>query len=1324
MTESVTAQPETVSRMEEGKHVIVRNLPQAESKPPEVYVIITPKIKQENEPTRDPVPENVSTGDRWAQSRGHKNALPSASFQHGMAQGNSDAPAEAVYIVPDVTPRIKQENEPTREPIPGDRWAQSRDHKNALPSSNFQHGMAQGNSDAPAEAVYIVPDVSQRIKQENEPTREPMPGDRWAQSRGYKNALPSASFQHAMAQNNSDAPAEAVYVVPDVSPRIKQENEPTREPMPGDRWAQSRDHKNALPSASFQHGMAQGNSDAPAEAVYIVPDVSPRIKQENESTREPIPGDRWAQSSNHKNALPSASFQHGMAQGNSDAPAEAVYVVPDVSPRIKQENESTREPMPGDRWAQSRDHKNALPSASFQHGMAQGNSDAPAEAVYIVPDVTPRIKQENEPMREPMAGDRWAQSRNYNNALPSASFQHAMAQGNSDAPAEAVYIVPEVSPRIKQDNEPTREPIPGDRWAQRSNHKNVLPSASFQHGMAQGNSDAPAEAVYIVPDVTPRIKQENEPTREPMPGDRWAQNRNYKNALPSASFQHAMAQGNSDAPAEAVYIVPDVSPRIKQENESTREPIPGDRWAQNRNHKNVLPSASFQHGMTQGNSDAPAEAVYVVPDVTPRIKQENEPTREPMPGDRWAQSSSHKNALPSASFQHGMAQGNSDAPAEAVYVVPDVTPRIKQENQPMREPIPGDRWAQSRDHKNALPSSSFQHGMAQGNSDAPAEAVYIVPDVTPRIKQEKEPTREPMPGDRWAQSSNHKNALPSASFQHGMAQGNSNAPAEAVYIVPDVTPRIKQENAPTREPMAGDRWAQNRNHKNGLQSASFQHGMVQGNNGAPAEAVYIVPDATPRIKQENEPMREPIPGDRWAQYRNHKNALPSFQHVMARGNTGAPAEDVYIVPDVSPRIQQENAPTREPMPGDRWAQNRNPKNVLPSASFQHGMAQGNSDAPAEDVYIVPDVSPRNKQENKPTKERMPDWVVEDVVTPVQSSNAQAPSSERPVNVWFVKRVVVNPQSSDKGENRTESTNILEPREGNNSLQKRPDNHVADGYANSERKPATTFNSPVPQGNLSNLSGLQKQPAAPGQFTSVCSECGECFPDKTSLEEHLIHHMEENIRVCPVCAQCFTSQSDLETHLKTHRGGTSWPCYECGKTLFTRSSLDRHRMLHIRDRPLPCPECGKGFIKRSNYEMHLRLHAGEVFYPCTICEKLFNVKAACDRHIRAHTMERPHVCPDCGKRFLYNGCLIRHIRVHTGERPFPCPHCGKCFRENSSLKRHLRIHTEDKPYNCPESGEGFTNQYNPIQHQEVHKDDQPFVQYVQDDEETLPTYVIL
>ncbi|XP_077142252.1 uncharacterized protein LOC143806148 isoform X2 [Ranitomeya variabilis] len=422
---------------------------------------------------------------------------------------------------------------------------------------------------------------------------------------------------------------------------------------------------------------------------------------------------------------------------------------------------------------------------------------------------------------------------------------------------------------------------------------------------------------------------------------------------------------------------------------------------------------------------------------------------------------------------------------------------------------------------------------------------------------------------------------------------------------------------------------------------------------SPSEDIYVIPDTSP-IKQEPESEIRPLPLSK------------------------SPPEEVYVIPDTSP-IKQEPESEINPLP----VRKSPPED---SASIIINIDDDEDEACYENVQQTP------KPEKNPA-----DWIIQDVITPMQTKNAQ--HQKEPVNVWFVKSMKVS------NENQNQAGG----------------NPVKNEHKSMEKKPGVNvLNSSAPHQSSHNAAGfLENQALHNGQASKIGAH-----PGGMPMEDHLMDEMEEKIQVCSECSMCFTSLFDLESHMKGHKEGSTWICSDCGKSYYTKSSLDRHQITHIREKPLKCYDCGKCFAKQLNFEMHLRLHAGEVLFPCTECEKLFNSKASCDRHIRAHKMERPHICPQCGKGFLYNGCLIRHLRVHTGERPFPCPECGRCFRQTSALNRHVKTHSGEKPYDCSECGKCFTHQSDMNRHKETHRREQHFAQCAPSNESSLPTYIVL
>ncbi|KAM3911157.1 uncharacterized protein RB166_019846 isoform 1-T2 [Leptodactylus fuscus] len=468
--------------------------------------------------------------------------------------------------------------------------------------------------------------------------------------------------------------------------------------------------------------------------------------------------------------------------------------------------------------------------------------------------------------------------------------------------------------------------------------------------------------------------------------------------------------------------------------------------------------------------------------------------------------------------------------------------------------------------------------------------------------------------------------------------------------------------------------------------------------------VYVIPDTTP-TKQKPEPVPDPMPHIKMSSRAVYmvsdttikQETKPELTPLTPRKTS---SQGFYTTTDKTTTIKQETKPEMNPLPLTKLS-SQGPESLKPTIIVNI------DDDDDEDEHCG------NKQLAHNGDENSADWIIQDVITPVESKSTQ--NQTGPVSVWYVKSVKVNNQNSPTGENK--SSYVIEENLG--AAEKKPVIKVE------PHDPVIKVQgSSPPQQTSHKASGFQENKVIQNKPASAGSKFGAHHPDEIAINDDLIEELEEKIQVCPECSMCFTSVSDLETHMNSHKEGSSWICSECGKSYYTKSSLDRHHLTHLREKPLKCPECGKGFAKQNNFEMHLRLHAGEVLFPCTECEKLFNSKASCDRHIRAHKMERPHVCPQCGKGFLYNGCLIRHIRVHTGERPFPCPECGRCFRQTSALNRHVKTHSGEKPFDCSDCGKCFTHQSDLNRHKETHRRGQPFVQCAPTNESSLATYIIL
>ncbi|XP_044132561.1 oocyte zinc finger protein XlCOF7.1-like [Bufo gargarizans] len=220
----------------------------------------------------------------------------------------------------------------------------------------------------------------------------------------------------------------------------------------------------------------------------------------------------------------------------------------------------------------------------------------------------------------------------------------------------------------------------------------------------------------------------------------------------------------------------------------------------------------------------------------------------------------------------------------------------------------------------------------------------------------------------------------------------------------------------------------------------------------------------------------------------------------------------------------------------------------------------------------------------------------------------------------------------------------------------------------------------------------------------CSECGECFKNKSHLFKHQRTHTGEKLFSCSECRKCFSRKGSLVEHQKTHTGEKTFSCTVCGKDFNQKSDLTGHQRIHI-GKTFSCPECEKCFSKKAHLKMHLRIHTGEKPFSCSECGKCFTQKACLKRHERIHTGEKPFFCSECGKCYGARSNLLAHQKIHTGERPFFCSECGKCFSRRGHLDKHQNTHRGgEKPFSCTTCGKGFKRKADLTAHQRIHTGD--------------------
>uniref|UniRef100_A0A2K5DQ43 PR/SET domain 16 n=1 Tax=Aotus nancymaae TaxID=37293 RepID=A0A2K5DQ43_AOTNA len=212
------------------------------------------------------------------------------------------------------------------------------------------------------------------------------------------------------------------------------------------------------------------------------------------------------------------------------------------------------------------------------------------------------------------------------------------------------------------------------------------------------------------------------------------------------------------------------------------------------------------------------------------------------------------------------------------------------------------------------------------------------------------------------------------------------------------------------------------------------------------------------------------------------------------------------------------------------------------------------------------------------------------------------------------------------------------------------------------------------------------PSLDEEPTFRCDECDELFPSKLDLRRHKKY----------ACGSVgATLYEGLAEELKPEGlgggSGQAHECKDCERMFPNKYSLEQHMVVHTEEREYKCDQCPKAFNWKSNLIRHQMSHDSGKRFECENCVKVFTDPSNLQRHIRSqHVGARAHACPDCGKTFATSSGLKQHKHIHSTVKPFICEVCHKSYTQFSNLCRHKRMHADCRTQiKCKDCGQMFS-----------------------------------